>query len=1543
MIATLPSASHAAWLESLDEDWPSSPLSNGELPSNHENLDSPTRDGRDAPLGVSGRTKLESRHSLRNSQHDKAAGSVRFFDANKAKDTAGADLDSDDHVLREESANDSNRRSSILMTNNKSPTFSSRGSQRSFGGSVRRGSRRDSSTSDGSVVRHPGLGEERVGAASSQTPEWKRRLVLGGLQYGEQRDLFSSAANGLQDMFNPPPADSADSADDNDEDIAVSPAAVEPETSPATFEDRRASYDLAEEVSKMEQEECESPGFDRLASPSPSPRRPKRQNASRPGSSHHGHTHSPSLSLAAGRTKAMGPEVRIYRDASCFTASSAGRNVRANKSGYNDSNESFSEIKLGMEKDATGQLQFTPRTLGHHDLTQRLERLRLNQDSALFKENRRSARGFSAGILKHHDDDARTKRGVTIAEDVSELGAGSSANTDQGTTSAPNQSLQFENQSSHFDPNDSNIIMNSTPLSKFTMSCKSRQHPEMENNVDISHGLSPIHYRAPGSPLKLFGPYDTYTNQTLLRRISQFEEGTPYTSSAHEPSDVDEGIEPVKQSAHIRTPARQAHPEMRDSSSPEDFGSGKLDGYKFTTSLRSPMLDQQSSAHKPTGHGLSHGHMRKQVHLTRPGSSSSEGSGIFVRRRRERAETLSSQSNVEFGGKRPRTSPEKVSTPKRRRTHQERTQDFLDEATRIMAAIRNQVHGNESVASESGSESEQEPFSRPPSRGEPLPSRRNVFAEQTPEIAARLRRYKEATSDMDELVSNEPSSPASRELLSPRSQGSGHEQDSYGAYGLPMVPSLADAIISDIPNVRISTNPNTRYSSQSYNSFGSDLHSNGSYRTGSSRGSDTRKTIVPESVSHLIGDRVGSMRLDKGNNVWVKEKGFVQETCTPVPQSDSEDDPFASIPDLSVDAVRELDHLNLASPRKESTLADMEPLRAPDSSTPARPKVTFRPVSRIDEHDEDSTVELPHHQSEVRLPNQQLSLVAEQSLVSHHYPTPDGGHANVSLVLNQTPIHGSGLDRVRHNALSLRREDEAIIGSNVGKLSLSPLSDFTFHHKNDQSFGFEVSYVMGDRHFKTGNDAQPTMSISLRTLVEKLAQAEPQESYWEELTELDLSGMDLASLHQLDEFCPRLVKLDVSQNALSNLDGIPGTVRELKVCGNRLTELTSWDHLPNLQYVDCSQNDLRSLSGLRNLHHLRSIKADKNHLKSINDLDKHAGLLSLRARDNEIEEADFARCQLARVTEVDLEGNSITWARNLHCAPALAHIKLTRNRLCQLEFKSVVPALKHLDISHNQVASIDLTNVPNLTLFHADSNRFGDIRGCDVTRRLDSLSLREQQGEQPIDMSFLTAANEVRKLYLSGNFIGAFAPRVDMLNLQLLELASCGLQFLPDNLGQLMPNLRSVNLNFNSIPDIQCLAFIPRLKKLLVAGNQIKDARVMEELVSMFPHLTQVDTRDNPFTQGFYVPLCSLSSEGRHDPFVLPEADAQKDAAFAGRLIMEMKMRRRVHHIAFAARCKKLRMLDGLEMSTKKALAQDDILRKLMEADIVPLLGGEEN
>ncbi|CRK25071.1 hypothetical protein BN1723_013483 [Verticillium longisporum] len=199
---------------------------------------------------------------------------------------------------------------------------------------------------------------------------------------------------------------------------------------------------------------------------------------------------------------------------------------------------------------------------------------------------------------------------------------------------------------------------------------------------------------------------------------------------------------------------------------------------------------------------------------------------------------------------------------------------------------------------------------------------------------------------------------------------------------------------------------------------------------------------------------------------------------------------------------------------------------------------TPRPVSRIDEQDEDSQNERAHAES------RQISILADASVVSHQ-----DRQTNLSFVVS-TPAahHGAG----------------AIISQNVGNLSLSPLSEFTMNNQ-DQSFGLEVSYLVQDRHLVTGDGSKKVLSMTVRDLVDRLTEVEPFEANWDDFMELDVSDKRLSSLHMLDEFCGRLVSLDASTNALSHLDGVPSTVRHLKASSNLLTELTSWDHLSNLQ------------------------------------------------------------------------------------------------------------------------------------------------------------------------------------------------------------------------------------------------------------------------------------------------------------------------------------------------------------------------------------------
>lgn len=191
---------------------------------------------------------------------------------------------------------------------------------------------------------------------------------------------------------------------------------------------------------------------------------------------------------------------------------------------------------------------------------------------------------------------------------------------------------------------------------------------------------------------------------------------------------------------------------------------------------------------------------------------------------------------------------------------------------------------------------------------------------------------------------------------------------------------------------------------------------------------------------------------------------------------------------------------------------------------------------------------------------------------------------------------------------------------------LSDLPDFTlnqideFEHPDRvivQHDGTRYSKALEDRY------AQGTAE-----LVRALQDIEPDEPYWEDLREIALCGKDLRNLHRLDELCYRLEELDVSNNKISQVEGIPYAMRRLKAQKNCLTGLTSWATLGNLQHLDISNNDIDSLDGLAELVHLRTLKVDNNKLKSLDSILHLDGLIELHAGGNDIDLVDFARSNL---------------------------------------------------------------------------------------------------------------------------------------------------------------------------------------------------------------------------------------------------------------------------------------------------------------------------
>ena len=572
-------------------------------------------------------------------------------------------------------------------------------------------------------------------------------------------------------------------------------------------------------------------------------------------------------------------------------------------------------------------------------------------------------------------------------------------------------------------------------------------------------------------------------------------------------------------------------------------------------------------------------------------------------------------------------------------------------------------------------------------------------------------------------------------------------------------------------------------------------------------------------------------------------------------------------------------------------------------------KFSLRPVSRIDEQDEDSISKDDEDRN-----RRSISIVVST-------PAPPRREASIALATPR-PTH------------------------EVGTLTLTPLSEFTVHH-SDGSFGLDVSYVAQNQRYVHGSNTQRTLSLSIKELVEKLTEVEPYEPFWEDMKMVSLRGKQLTNVHKLDEFCEHLEDLDVSRNKISQLDGVPRTVRHLRISHNCLTDLAAWGHLSNLQYIDVSNNEIESLSAFKYLFHLRGLRADNNQIKSLAGISQLDGLLSLRLRGNLVASLDFSGTKLQRLTDLDLRNNEISMVENLEELQSLSTLDLEDNELAQFSFSDPTHlwSLKYLRLSGNNLESIDVSRFPNLRLLYLDRNRLGKVAGLLKTKHLDSLSLREQQTGARIDMSFLREAFEVRKLFLSGNLLEGFEPQADFLNLQYLELANCGLQYLTPGLGRMIANTRVLNLNLNALTDLGPLVGIIRLKKLHLVGNRITRLRSTTFALAHFPNLTLADLRGNPLTLGFYPPLVEMrvvlgdgaadEQSDAPDPFTQGSAEPGKDRKYAERLDMDTKMLRRVYEMLIFLGNARLKVLDGLAVNRSVTQLEDEVFHALMASGVL--------
>ncbi|KAJ7600466.1 hypothetical protein C8J56DRAFT_910325 [Mycena floridula] len=437
-------------------------------------------------------------------------------------------------------------------------------------------------------------------------------------------------------------------------------------------------------------------------------------------------------------------------------------------------------------------------------------------------------------------------------------------------------------------------------------------------------------------------------------------------------------------------------------------------------------------------------------------------------------------------------------------------------------------------------------------------------------------------------------------------------------------------------------------------------------------------------------------------------------------------------------------------------------------------------------------------------------------------------------------------------------------------------------------------------------------------LVQVITDVEPFEPHWEQLTCIDLSGKHIESAARLKEFLPSLDTLNMNSNQLSWLSGVPGSVRTLSVASNSLTSVTSFNHLKHLVSLDISKNQVDSINQLRCLRHLRELRADSNKITQLEGLEAMDALVKLSLQGNKIRAVDLSQYRWGRLEMLNLSHNCLDNLSGLDSLASLIALNIDHNAVGSLEIKSPMPRLKILRASGNRLTKLNLSLMPNLRTLYLDNNSLTSLVRLERLTKLENLSLRNQSGR---GLNLLARdVRDVKRLYLSGNPLGNGFLSEACYNLLYVELAACRLSSLPDDLAQLIPNVRP-------------LEGLTRLRKLTIIGSRLQGTKGLIRLLQRMPDLEMLDFRMNPCTLGWYLPLMVRGVPGALQPSENQNDFGDKEA---GWLELDSKFRRDLPDDVYVGRlayrglvmkaCPRLRMLDGIEVAEKERIKAQKLL-----------------
>ncbi|KAG0187332.1 hypothetical protein DFQ28_006500 [Apophysomyces sp. BC1034] len=191
-------------------------------------------------------------------------------------------------------------------------------------------------------------------------------------------------------------------------------------------------------------------------------------------------------------------------------------------------------------------------------------------------------------------------------------------------------------------------------------------------------------------------------------------------------------------------------------------------------------------------------------------------------------------------------------------------------------------------------------------------------------------------------------------------------------------------------------------------------------------------------------------------------------------------------------------------------------------------------------------------------------------------------------------------------------------------------------------------------NFKPNIDSEHAML----GIQEHLSSIKPMKQ-WSTIRILDLRNQNLVSIHQLDQALPCLENLDVSDNAISFISGLPQSLRILNAKTNKLTDIEAFKDLHNLQHLDVCNNAISTFEDIGALCHLRTLHAENNKITSCSPFQRMHGLIKLNLRDNMIRRLRFDNdAILNQLESLDVSYNRIQHVDSIKMLTGLKTLNL---------------------------------------------------------------------------------------------------------------------------------------------------------------------------------------------------------------------------------------------------------------------------------------------